>query len=93
MLDIIVGKLAELVVVDADDFCFLTSAQRQAGDEVHDEEDDARAEEGVGEAGDGVCELVAELDVVAVEPAAGNTGEAVEVGDVVSVGGILDDSW
>lgn len=93
MLDIIIRKLAELAVVDADDLCFLTGAQRQAWDQVHEEEDNAGAEERVGEAGDGVGQLVAELDVVAVEPAAGDHGEAVEVGDVVPIGGVLDDSW
>jgi len=30
---------------------------------------------------------------VPVEPAAGDGGEAVEVGDVVSGGGMLDDRW
>jgi hypothetical protein len=93
VLDIVIGELAELAVVDADDLCFLAGAQRQTGDQVHEEEDDAGAEEGVGEAGDGVRQLVAELDVVAVEPAAGDHGEAVEVGDVVSVGEMLGHIW
>lgn len=89
MLDIIIRELPQLMVIDANDFCFLGSTEREARDQVHDEEDDAGAKKGVGEAGDGVGELIAELNVVAVEPAAGYLGEAVQVGDVVTVREVL----
>lgn len=92
MLHIVVRELAELAVIDAHDLGFLGGAQRQAGDQVHEEEDDAGGEEGVGEARDGVGDLVAQLDVVAVEPAAGDLGDAVEVGDVVAGAGVSESS-
>ena len=84
-LHVIVRELADLGVVHAQHLGFLRGAQLQTGDQVHDEEDEAGAAEGVGEAADGVGELVGQLDPVAVEPAAGDGGEAVEVGDVVAV--------
>ena len=40
-------------------------------------------DEGVAETRDGVGDLVAELDVVVVEPAAGNVCDAVEAGDAL----------
>lgn len=82
--NIVVCELADLSIVHAEDFSFFAGAETQAGDEVHDEEDDAGAAEGVGEARDGVGELVGELDPVAVEPAALDDGEAVEVRYVVA---------
>lgn len=48
---------------------------------MHDPEDDGGHDEGVGETGGGVGELVSELDVVVVEPASGNYGDAIEAGD------------
>ena len=85
MLDVVVREFAQLMVVDAEDLCFFGGAQAEARDQVHDEENDAGAEERIGEAGDGVGQLVAELDVVPVEPATGDNGHAVEVGDVVAL--------
>lgn len=82
------SKFADFHIVDADDFCFFRGAQAQAGDEIHQEENNAGAEEGVGEAGDAVGELVGELDPVAIKPAALDGGEAVEVGYVVAIWGI-----
>lgn len=83
-LDIVVRELAELGIVETHLLFLGGGAQAQAGNEVHQEEDDAGHDEGVGEAGDAVGELVAELDVIVVEPAARDLGEAVEVGDVVT---------
>jgi hypothetical protein len=69
-LHVIVGKLANLDVVNAGEFFFLGGAQTQRRDEFAEEikraEDEARADEGVGAAGEGVGELVAELDPVPV---------------------------
>ena len=79
-LDIVVGKLTDLGVVDAHDLVLLAAAEVQAGDQINEEEDDAGADEGVGEAAYGVGELVRELDPVPVQPAAGDHGVAVEVG-------------
>jgi hypothetical protein len=45
---------------------------------VHDPEDEGGDDEGVGKAGDRVSELVSKLDVVVVEPASRDLGEAVE---------------
>lgn len=46
-LDVIISELSDLSIVDAEDLGFLRGAQGEAGDQVHDEEDDAGAEEGV----------------------------------------------
>jgi hypothetical protein len=81
-LDVVVGKLAELSIIETDLLLLGGDAQRQTGDQVHDEQDEAGNNERVGEAGDGVGELVGELDPVAVNPATVDLGSAVEVGDV-----------
>ena len=44
-LNVIVCELANLCVVDAEDLCFFGGAEGEAWDEVHDEEDEAGAEE------------------------------------------------
>jgi hypothetical protein len=77
-LDVIVGKLAQLDVVDAGILLVGRHTQAQAGDQVHQEQDDARQDERIGEAGNGVGELVGELDVVVVDPATGDDGETIE---------------
>ncbi len=82
-LDIVVGKLANLGVVDAQDLALLADAQLQAGDQVHDEQDEAGHDEGVAAAREGVGQLDGQLDPVVVEPAAVDDGDAVEAGDVV----------
>ena len=84
-LDVVVGKLAELDVVDADVLLLGLDAQAQAGDQVHQEQDDAGQDERVREARDRVGELVCELDVVVVDPTAVDLGEAVKVGYVVTI--------
>jgi len=83
-LNVIISELSNLGIIDTKDLGFLRGAQGQAGDQVHDEEDDAGAEEGVCCTGDGVGDLVAELNPVLVEPAAVDVGEAVEMRYVVS---------
>lgn len=80
-LDVVVGELAELAVVDADVLILGVDAQGHARDEVHEEEDDAGEGEGVAEDGADAGELVAELDPVAVDPADWGVGGAIEVGD------------
>lgn len=82
-LNVIVSELADLRIVDTQDLSFLRGAERETGNQVHDEEDEAGAAERVDAAGDGVGELVAELYPVVVEPAAGDLGKAVEVRYVV----------
>lgn len=83
-LDVVVGELAELAVVQAHLLLLGGDAQAEAGDEVHEEEDDAGEDEGVGETGDAVGELVGELDVVVVEPTTGDDGETVEMRYVIT---------
>ena len=78
--DIVVRKLAHVVVVHADDFGLLGRAHAEEGDEVHDPEDDGGHDERVCEAGGRVGELVAELDPVVVEPTAVDLGDSVETG-------------
>lgn len=82
-LYIVVRELANLSIVDAEDFSLLGSAERETWDQVHDKEDDAGTAEGVDTASYGISELVAELDPVAIEPAAGDDAEAVEMCYVV----------
>lgn len=82
-LDVVVGELSDLGIVNAQDLGLLAGAQRQAGDQVHQEQDDAGHDEAVRHAGHGVGQLVAQLDPVVVQPAAGDRREAVEMGDVV----------
>lgn len=79
--NVVVSELAHLGVVDTDNLGLFVGAEAAAGDEVHDPEDDGGHDEGVGDAGGGVCELVAELDPVVVEPASGNGGDAVKGSD------------
>ena len=85
MLNIVVGEFPELRVVDSDDLGLLRCAERKTRDEVHDEKDDAGAEEAVGESGDTVCELICELDVIAIQPAATDGRETVKMRNVVTV--------
>ena len=77
-------ELAQLHIIDPRHLFLLRDAESEAGDVVHGEEDEAGAAEGVDEVGERVRKLVAELDVVVVQPAAGDDGVAVEVGDVVA---------
>jgi hypothetical protein len=84
-LHIIVSKLPNLRLIQPELLLLHINPQTQSRNEVHQEEDDAGPEEGVREAGHAVGELVGELDVMAVEPAARDDGQAVEVGYVVSV--------
>lgn len=87
-LNVVVRKLADFGVVHAEDLCFFGSAETEARDEVHDEEDQARAAEAVGEAGEGVGQLVGELHPVRVEPAAGDFGEAIQMSNVLAGGNV-----
>jgi hypothetical protein len=82
-LHVIVGKFANLRVVDAEDFRLLGGPQPQAGNHVHDEQDQTRAGKGVQAAAEGVGKLVAHLDPMVIEPTTGNVRRAVQYGDVV----------
>ena len=84
-LDVVVGELAELVVVHAEQFGFFRRAQVQARDEVDGVGDEGGDDEGVGGRGDDVGYLHVHLSVVAVQPAAGDVArvDAVEADDVV----------
>lgn len=82
------SELANLDVVDAKGFFFLASTEAQDGyefaDEVEGAEDQAGTDERIGAAGKGVGELVAELDPMVVQPAAGDDAVAVEMCNVVT---------
>lgn len=78
--DIIIRKLSHLRIVNAEHLSFFSGAKSQARDVVHDPENGGGDGESVGEACDAVGGLVAELDVVVVDPAAGDDG-AVETGN------------
>lgn len=85
-LNIIIRELAQLRIIHAVVLILLGRAQRQPWDQVHQEQNEARAAEGVGEACYGIGELVGQLDVVFVEPATGDDGSAIESCYVITVG-------
>lgn len=79
--NVVVSELAHLGIVNTNDLGLFVGAEAAAGDEVHDPEDDGGHDEGVGDTGGGVSELVAELDPVVVEPASRDSGNAVKGSD------------
>ena len=84
-LDVVVCKLAELVVVQTQQLGLLASAEVQSGDVVDDVGDDGGHDKGVGGRGDNVGDLDVHLAVIVVDPPARqNAGiDAVEADDVV----------
>lgn len=84
-LDIIVGELAKLGIVETQFLLLGRGAQAEARDQIHHEQDDTGDGERPREPGAAVGELVGQLDVVVVEPAAIDLGEAVKVSDVIAV--------
>lgn len=80
-LNIVVGKLAELAVVEAELLLLGADAEGQTRDEVHEEEEDAGQDKGPGERGAGAGELVTELDPVVLDPADLVVGGSVEGGN------------
>lgn len=86
-LNVIVGELAKLTVIETD-FLFLgANAKAEARDQVHEEQDQASHDKRVRKAGDRVSKLVAELDPVVVDPTTRNDAVAIEVGNVVAAEG------
>lgn len=69
-LDVVVGELAELVVVHAEQLGLFGGAEVQPGDVVDGEGEDERHGEGPARGGDDVGELDVELAPVVVDPAA-----------------------
>lgn len=84
-LDVVVGKLAVLVVVHAKELRLLRGAQVQAWNEVDELGNDGRHDEGVGRRSQQEGDLDVELLVVPVEEAASDSAgrHAVEANDVV----------
>lgn len=78
------GKLANLGIINTQNLILFGSTQAQTGNEVHDEQDNAGTDKGVGKSSDGVGKLVTELNVVVVDPATGDHGNTVKVRDVVT---------
>lgn len=68
-LDVVVGELAELGVIETEVLVIDVDTEAETGDEVHEEEDQAGQDERPDETGDGTSKLVAELDVVVLDPA------------------------
>lgn len=83
-LDVVICELAKLAIIKTDILLLRRGTERQAGDEVHQKEDDAGHDERVREAGNTVSELEAELDPVVIEPATRDHGETVEMRNVVA---------
>lgn len=88
------SELADLDVVETKDFVLVAHAELEDGDEFSDEvegaEDEAGADEAIGTTGDGVGELVAELYVMVVKPAAGDNRNAIQVCNVVTIWAVSD---
>lgn len=82
-LNIVVGELSNLGIIDTKNLCLLGGAKGKSWDEVHDEENDAGSEEGVGSSRYGVSQLPAKLDPVVVQPSSWDGSCAVEMCYVV----------
>ena len=72
--DVIVGHLADPVLVDTDDLLVIVRSKTKEGDKVEQPADGGGDDERVGGTGDGVGELVTDLDPVLVEPSTSNLG-------------------
>ena len=83
-LDVIVGKLAKLIVVHTQQFGFLGSAEVQARDQVDEGCDDEGHGEGPAGSGADVGKLPVELAIVVVDPAADDDAcvDAIKADDV-----------
>ena len=83
LLNKVVCEFADLSFIDTLNFGFLRCAERQTGDQVHDEQDDASDTERVTETSHAIAELVRKLDPVMVEPASRNHSDTIESGNVI----------
>ena len=83
LLNKVVCEFTDLGFVDTHDLGFLACAERETGDQVHEEKNDAGHAEGVTETSDAIAQLVRELDVVLVEPSAGNDSDTVKCRNVI----------
>lgn len=83
-LDVVVGELAELVVVHTEELGFFRCAQLEAGDLVDDEGEDGADDEGVGGYGDDVGDLLVDRGGLAGDGTSGKAVvDSVESDDVV----------
>lgn len=76
-------KLANLGVVNAQDFGFFTRTQVETRDQVHDEQDDTCPDEGVRSSGERIRKLVPDLDPVLVDPSSVNLSDPVQSRNIV----------
>lgn len=87
-LDVVVGKLANLDIVDTENLLFFGGTKledwQELANEIETPENEAGSSKRICATGDRVRELVAELDPVVVEPATGDDGVAIKMGNVVS---------
>lgn len=84
-LDIVVGEFAELGIIQPQLFLVERSAQAEARNQVHHEEDDTGDDKRPREASNTVGKLVGQLNIVVVEPAAIDFRESVKMRDVITV--------
>ena len=78
------SKLANLSIVDTQNLILFRGTQAESRDEVENEQDDAGSEEGVGSSRYRVGKLVSQLDIVMIDPAAGNRGSTIQVRYVIT---------
>ena len=77
-------ELADFRIVHTEDLGLFAGTKTKTGNQIHQEQDDARSAKGVGKARGGVGKLIGQLDVVAIEPSTMNCGEPVEMRDVIT---------
>jgi len=78
------GEFSDFGVIDAHDLILLTSTEAETRNQIHNEEDQTGPAKRVNEARHGVCELVGKLDVMLVEPATIDLGEAIKMRYVIT---------
>jgi len=81
-LDVVVRELAQLRIIQTKLLLLGRDTEAQAGDEVHEEEDEGGQAERPEETGGGAGQLVAELDPVVLDPATGDLAAAVKGGNI-----------
>lgn len=83
-LDVVVGELAKLGVVETQLLVLGADAEGETGDKVHDEQNDAGHDEAVGETGDAIGQLVSKLNPVSIDPATLDDRGTVECGNPIT---------
>lgn len=79
------SKFADFGIINTHYLIFLWRAQAKTRNEVHSEKNDTGSEEGICHSSDRVSKLVSQLDIVLVNPAAIDFGDAIQVRNVITI--------